>query len=68
MPYRFVRTSVSLQHIEAYLSEPEVPDYVSSLKRPALDLREPVDSRLGCAGAVFRWPTSPKPKPGPQKP
>ncbi|KAF8593263.1 hypothetical protein BDV93DRAFT_461555, partial [Ceratobasidium sp. AG-I] len=41
--------------IEQYLGEDEVPDYVSSLKRPHLPPHAPVDSRLGFAGATFRW-------------
>lgn len=56
---RTVRTLVSLQRIDAYLSEPEVPDHISSLKRPAPNPHAPVDSRLGCVNATFRWSTAP---------
>lgn len=54
-----VMSLVSLRRIEKYLSEDEVPDYVSSLMRSAPSPHEPVDTRLGCAGATFRWPAAP---------
>ncbi|CAE7143619.1 unnamed protein product [Rhizoctonia solani] len=52
-----VRTLVSLQRIEKYLSEEEVPDYISSLKRPPPTSLAPTETRLGCNNATFRWPT-----------
>ncbi|KAH7322247.1 ABC transporter type 1, transmembrane domain-containing protein [Rhizoctonia solani] len=52
-----VRTLVSIQRIEAYLSEEEVPEHVSSLKRPSPTARGPAETRLGCNNATFRWPT-----------
>ncbi|KAF8601971.1 P-loop containing nucleoside triphosphate hydrolase protein [Ceratobasidium sp. AG-I] len=58
-----VRTLVSLQRIDTYLSEPEVPDHVSSLKRPIPNPHAPIDSRLGCANATFRWSSAPAPTP-----
>ncbi|KAG8717175.1 hypothetical protein FRC09_014648 [Ceratobasidium sp. 395] len=51
----FIISSVSLKRIEAYLNEDEVPEYVSSLKRAPLPPHAPVDGRLGCANATFRW-------------
>ncbi|KAG8739619.1 hypothetical protein FRC10_005390 [Ceratobasidium sp. 414] len=53
-----VRTLVCLERIDRYLSEEDVPDYVSLLKRPVLGPSAPVDTRLGCQGGRFRWPTS----------
>ncbi|KAG9075527.1 hypothetical protein FS749_012789, partial [Ceratobasidium sp. UAMH 11750] len=55
----FVMSLVALRRIEKYLGEEEVPEYVSSLMRPAPNPHEPVDTRLGCAGATFRWPAAP---------
>ncbi|KAF8697734.1 P-loop containing nucleoside triphosphate hydrolase protein, partial [Rhizoctonia solani] len=52
-----VRTLVSVQRIEAYLSEEEVPDHISSLKRPPPTSHGPSETRLGCKNASFRWPT-----------
>ncbi|CAE6495623.1 unnamed protein product, partial [Rhizoctonia solani] len=52
-----VRTLVSIQRIEAYLSEEEVPDHISSLKRPPPTSHGPSETRLGCKNASFRWPT-----------
>ncbi|KAG8741815.1 hypothetical protein FRC12_015533, partial [Ceratobasidium sp. 428] len=51
----FIISSVSLKRIEAYLNEDEVPEYVSSLKRAPLPPHAPVDGRLGCVNATFRW-------------
>lgn len=51
--------TIALKRIEKYLSEEEVPDYVSSLMRAAPSPHEPIDARLGCAGATFRWPAAP---------
>ncbi|KAG8768254.1 hypothetical protein FRC12_005683 [Ceratobasidium sp. 428] len=55
----FVMSLVALKRIEKYLGEEEVPEYVSSLMRPAPNPHEPIDTRLGCAGATFRWPAAP---------
>ncbi|KAF8756276.1 P-loop containing nucleoside triphosphate hydrolase protein [Rhizoctonia solani] len=55
----FVMCMVAVKRIEKYLSEEEVPEYVSSLRRAAPSPHEPVDSRIGCAGATFRWPEAP---------
>ncbi|CAE6451725.1 unnamed protein product [Rhizoctonia solani] len=69
-----VRTLVSLQRIETYLSEEEVPDHVSTLKRPSFTSLAPTENRLGCNNATFHWPTisTVDPKPGetpkPQRP
>ncbi|CAE6439243.1 unnamed protein product [Rhizoctonia solani] len=52
-----IRTLVSLQRIEAYLSEDEVSDQVSALKRPPPTPHSPAETRLGCKNASFRWPT-----------
>ncbi|CAE6397156.1 unnamed protein product [Rhizoctonia solani] len=52
-----VRTLVSLQRIETYLSEEEVPDHVSTLKRSSPTSFAPTETRLGCKNASFRWPT-----------
>ncbi|KAG8737214.1 hypothetical protein FRC10_008460 [Ceratobasidium sp. 414] len=54
----FLISSVSLKRIESYLSEDEVPEYVSSLKRSPLPPHAPVDGRLGCTDATFRWTRS----------
>ncbi|KAG8746879.1 hypothetical protein FRC12_014196 [Ceratobasidium sp. 428] len=51
----FIISSVSLKRIEAYLNEDEVPECVSSLKRAPLPPHAPIDGRLGCADATFRW-------------
>jgi ABC-type multidrug transport system fused ATPase/permease subunit len=59
MLFRFVMSMVALKRIEKYLSEEEVPEYVSSLMRAAPSPHEPVDMRLGCAAATFRWPAAP---------
>ncbi|CAE6492871.1 unnamed protein product [Rhizoctonia solani] len=53
-----VRTLVSIQRIEAYLSGEEVPDHVSTLKRPSIPFA-PAEIRLGCKNASFRWPIIP---------
>jgi ABC-type multidrug transport system fused ATPase/permease subunit len=50
---------VAVKRIEKYLSEEEVPEHVSSLRRAAPSPHEPVDSRVGCTGATFRWPSAP---------
>ncbi|KAG8738112.1 hypothetical protein FRC10_007279 [Ceratobasidium sp. 414] len=55
----FVMSLVALRRIEKYLGEEEVPEYVSSLMRPAPNPHEPTDTRLGCAGATFQWPAAP---------
>ncbi|QRV83260.1 ABC transporter [Ceratobasidium sp. AG-Ba] len=55
----FVMSLVALKRIEKYLGEEEVPEYVSSLMRAAPNPHEPVDTRLGCADATFRWPAAP---------
>ncbi|KAF8602913.1 P-loop containing nucleoside triphosphate hydrolase protein [Ceratobasidium sp. AG-I] len=46
---------VALKRIENYLSEDEVPPEVSSLTRSTLPPHAPVDGRIGCIGATFRW-------------
>ncbi|KEP50725.1 multidrug resistance-associated ABC transporter [Rhizoctonia solani 123E] len=51
-----VRTLVSLQRIEKYLSEEEVPDHVSALKRSTPTSLAPTETRLGCNNATFHWP------------
>ena len=60
----------SLLRIQAFLKEEEVPDWVSSLKKPdatSAASRDAFDSRLGCEGASFQWekhqeePEKPKP-------
>ncbi|CAE6434018.1 unnamed protein product [Rhizoctonia solani] len=67
-----VRTLVSVQRIEAYLSEEEVPEHVSSLKRPSPTSYGPAETRLGCKNATFRWPiistADPKTHQPPQSP
>ncbi|CAE6455347.1 unnamed protein product, partial [Rhizoctonia solani] len=69
-----VRTLVSLQRIEAYLSEDEVPDHVSALKRASPTSLAPTETRLGCNNATFHWPTisttdqKPSEPPKPQPP
>ncbi|KAG9125516.1 hypothetical protein FRC07_007298 [Ceratobasidium sp. 392] len=64
-----VRTLVSLERVEKYLSEEDVPDFVSSLKRQASAPHAPVDARLGCEGGRFRWPIAfSGPAPAPKKP
>ncbi|CAE6351129.1 unnamed protein product [Rhizoctonia solani] len=55
----FVMCMVAVKRIEKYLSEEEVPEHVSSLRRAAPSPHEPVDSRVGCTGATFRWPSAP---------
>ncbi|KAF8594789.1 hypothetical protein BDV93DRAFT_501773 [Ceratobasidium sp. AG-I] len=50
-----VGANVSLKRIEKYLSEDEVPEYVSSLMRSVPLPHEPVDTRIGCSSATFRW-------------
>ncbi|KZT57684.1 hypothetical protein CALCODRAFT_273206 [Calocera cornea HHB12733] len=58
LPYFIVRmleTSVSFTRIDAFLAEPDVPDDVSSLKRPTRDPSQPVDARLGAEEASFKW-------------
>lgn len=55
----FVMSMVALRRIEKYLSEEEVPDYVSSLRRSLPPPHETIDTRIGCAGATFRWPAAP---------
>ncbi|CAE6340042.1 unnamed protein product [Rhizoctonia solani] len=52
-----VRALVSLQRIEKYLSEEEVPDHVSALKRSTPTSLAPTETRLGCNNATFCWPT-----------
>ncbi|KAG8716744.1 hypothetical protein FRC09_015283 [Ceratobasidium sp. 395] len=64
-----IRTLVCLERIDKYLSEEDVPDFVSTLKRSAPAPYAPVDTRLGCEGGRFRWPTaSSKSTPAPEKP
>ncbi|CAE6413166.1 unnamed protein product [Rhizoctonia solani] len=55
----FVMCMVAVKRIEKYLSEEEVPDYVSSLMRAAPSPHETIDTRIGCTGATFRWPDAP---------
>ncbi|QRW04429.1 ABC transporter [Ceratobasidium sp. AG-Ba] len=51
----FLISGVALKRIESYLLEEEVPERISSLKRSPLPPHAPVDSRLGCVDATFRW-------------
>ncbi|QRW10315.1 ABC transporter [Ceratobasidium sp. AG-Ba] len=53
-----IRTLVSIDRIDKYLNEDDVPDFVSSLKRDISPPHVGIDSRLGCANGRFRWPTS----------
>lgn len=49
---------VSMQRIEKFLAEPEVPDWASSLKRSA----EPTssnDTEIGFENATFEWDVAP---------
>lgn len=46
---------MALKRIEKYLSEDEVPLEVSSLTRQTPSPHTPVDGRIGCVGATFRW-------------
>ncbi|CAE6421059.1 unnamed protein product [Rhizoctonia solani] len=55
----YVMCTVALKRIEKYLAEEEVPEYVSSLMRSSRPPHEPVDTRIGCASATFRWPAAP---------
>ncbi|KEP50340.1 multidrug resistance-associated ABC transporter [Rhizoctonia solani 123E] len=55
----YVMCTVALKRIEKYLAEEEVPEYVSSLMRNPRPPHEPVDTRIGCASATFRWPVAP---------
>jgi ABC-type multidrug transport system fused ATPase/permease subunit len=48
---------VSVQRIEDFLKEDEVPDWVSSLKRPTPAADAPVDTRIGFDNADFKWNT-----------
>ncbi|KAG8762089.1 hypothetical protein FRC11_011215 [Ceratobasidium sp. 423] len=57
--FPFVMCTVALKRIEKYLTEEEVPEYVSSLRRESRPPHEPVDTRIGCTGATFRWPGAP---------
>ncbi|KAJ1301639.1 hypothetical protein OPQ81_008884 [Rhizoctonia solani] len=54
-----VMCMVALKRIEKYLGEEEVPEYVSSLMRSPRPPHEPLDTRIGCVGATFRWPAAP---------
>ncbi|THG93620.1 hypothetical protein EW026_g7665 [Hermanssonia centrifuga] len=52
---------VSMQHIEEFLSEAEVPDWASSLKsNTSPDIS---DGKIGFRAASFRWDVAPKNKP-----
>lgn len=51
-----ITSNVSLKRIEKYLSEDEVPEYISSLTRSVPLPHEPVNTRIGCSDATFRWP------------
>lgn len=47
---------VSVIRIDDFLKEDEVPDWVSSLKRPALSANAPIDTRIGFEGkALLKW-------------
>ncbi|QRV95975.1 ABC transporter [Ceratobasidium sp. AG-Ba] len=53
-----IRTLVSIDRIDKYLNEDDVPDFVSSLKKDITPPHVGIDNRLGCANGRFRWPTS----------
>lgn len=48
---------VSVKRINDFLDEDEVPDWVSSLKRPKPDTNAPVQTRIGFKEADFKWNT-----------
>ncbi|QRW14151.1 ABC transporter [Ceratobasidium sp. AG-Ba] len=51
-----VRTATSLERINKYLAEEDVPDFVSSLNKCSGNVSALFDSRLGFKSADFRWP------------
>ncbi|QRV76775.1 ABC transporter transmembrane region [Ceratobasidium sp. AG-Ba] len=53
-----IQCLIALRRIDDYLSEPDVPRYVSSLRSPTNTFDEPFGSRVVCSDAAFRWPTS----------
>ncbi|KIR42549.1 ATP-binding cassette transporter [Cryptococcus deuterogattii 99/473] len=52
---QFIKSLVSVQRIEDFLAEDEVPDWVSSLKRSETQNDEP--TKIGFENASFRWNT-----------
>lgn len=58
---------VSVQRIEKYLEEDEVPEWVSTLKTGTLNPSELFDERLGCEDATFHWHSAPT-SAGPSEP
>jgi hypothetical protein len=54
---RVIQCLVALGRIDNYLSEDDVPEYVSTLRRPVPSPLTSVDTRLGCSNAIFRWPS-----------
>lgn len=51
-----------MQRIEAFLNEPEVPEWASSLKMPA-SMRASGQGEIGFDNAAFEWDASPKDTP-----
>ncbi|KAI0359724.1 P-loop containing nucleoside triphosphate hydrolase protein [Trametes cingulata] len=56
--FALLHAYISMQRIEKFLAEPEVPDWASSLKRPS----EPTssnDAEIGFDNATFEWDVAP---------
>ena len=52
-----------MQRIEAFLNEPEVPDWASTLKSESKPRTEPPPEQVGFEGATFEWDIAPKDEP-----
>ncbi|KAL6301359.1 P-loop containing nucleoside triphosphate hydrolase protein [Sparassis latifolia] len=56
--FAWLHAYVSMQRIEAFLSEAEVPDWASSLKMP-VHARETLPNEVGFVNGSFEWDVSP---------
>ncbi|KAH9902650.1 P-loop containing nucleoside triphosphate hydrolase protein [Cubamyces lactineus] len=61
--FALLHAFVSMQRIERFLAEPEVPDWASSLKRPSEQSSENQEAEIGFEDATFEWDVAPKEAP-----
>ncbi|CAL1717117.1 unnamed protein product [Somion occarium] len=62
--FALLHAYVSMQRIEAFLNEPEVPDWASSLKSSDTSTaRHPKDEKIGFVNATFEWDVAPRAEP-----
>ncbi|KAI8980033.1 P-loop containing nucleoside triphosphate hydrolase protein [Trametes punicea] len=61
--FALLHAYVSMQRIERFLAEPEVPDWASSLKRPPEQSNAASDTEIGFENAAFEWDVAPRETP-----